>query len=165
MIEVAGQQKGRGMVKVETTLSKEQFIRLSIWRHIQRRNFYFYAITCAVVSAYALTRGVYILLPVVWIPFILYLAFGIIGAFRDSADENQPYFLPTQYEFTDRGVSVRTKQGSSELTWDKFTGWNKIAQCYVLVLTGGPILAIPQSAVPTSQIVKLESLLRNHIEG
>lgn len=152
-------------MKVETTLSKEQFIRLAIWRHIQRRNFYFYAFTCAAVSAYALTRGVYILLPVVWIPFILYLALGIIGAFRDSADKNQPYFLPTQYEFTDQGVSVSTKQGRSELAWDKFTGWKKIAQCYILILTAGPILAIPESAVPTTQVVKLESLLRNHIGG
>ena len=149
---------------IETSLSREQFIRLSILQHIQRKTFYFYAITCAVITAYAVTRGAYILLAIAWIPFILYLLLGILSAFRDGADKNQPYFLPTRYEFSKRGIEISTSQGQSQLTWEHFARWKIMAQCYVLFLTGGPILAIPRSALSTTQAPKLESLLRNHIK-
>jgi len=152
-----------GTLKFETKLSKEQFIRLSIWRHIQRKSFYFYAVTCAAGVAYAITKGATVLLSVVWIPFAFYLATGVFAAFWQSRDQNQPYFLPTHYEFSGQGVAVKTKQGSSQLEWDKFAGWKKIAKCYVLVLTAGPILAIPQAAVPVTQTTKFETLLRSHI--
>ena len=144
---------------IETRLSKEQFIRLSILRHIQRKTFYFWAFVCAVLTAYALLRGPYLLLLGAWVPFLLYLLVGVLGAFRAGADENQPYFLPTRYEFTKQGVSVSTAQNSSHLQWQHFAQWKMMARCYVLVLSAGPILAIPTTAVPPARIPEFESLL------
>ena len=150
---------------IETNLSRELFIRLSILRHIQRKSFYFYAILCAVLTAYALVQGPYILLLAAWIPFGLYLILGLVEAIRGSADKSQPYFLPTHYEFTKDGVSISTSQGSSQLEWGHFAGWKFMARCYVLILAAGPILAIPRAAVPLTQIARFETMLRDHIEG
>ena len=149
---------------VETTLSRDQFIRLSILRHIQRKTFYFWAIICAVLTAYAIVRGPYLLLYAAWIPFGLYLGAGIFFAVQGSMDKNQPHFLPTRYEFGSKGVSVSTAQGQSVLGWEHFSGWKKMAQCYVLFLTAGPILAIPQKAIAPAQTAKFEGLLDKHLQ-
>jgi len=148
----------------EATLSREQFIRLSILRHIQRRTFYFWAIVCAILTAYALVIGPYLLLYAAWVPFVLYLLAGVFIAVQNGLQKDQPYFLPTRYEFDKSGVSLSTLQGQSQLTWEHFADWKKIARCYVLSLTAGPILAIPQKAVPAAQVGKFEALLDKHLK-
>ncbi len=148
---------------IKATLSRDQFIRLSITRHLQRKHFYFYVVTFATLTGYGLVRDVPLFYYIAWIPLVIYLLAGIIGAIRDSADKTQPHFLPTTYEFTEKGVSVSTKEGSSQLAWEIFSQWNILVKCYVLVMDAGPILAIPKSAVPVTQIVKFENLLSKHI--
>lgn len=150
---------------VETTLTRDLFIRLSILRHIQRKTFYFWAIVCAVLTAFALVQGPMLLLYAAWLPFGLYLAAGIFLAVQGSMNQNQPHFLPTRYEFNSSGVSVSTEQGHSQLGWEHFSGWKKMAHCYVLFLTTGPILAIPQKAVAPTQTGKFEGLLNKHLQG
>ena len=148
---------------IEAALSKEQLTRLSILRHLQRGTFYFYALTCAVLSAYSLVFGPRILLLVAWVPFILYLAAGIFGALRATRDENHPALLSTQYKFDKTGIALSNSQGQSVLGWEHFTGWKVIAACYTITLKGGSILAIPQSDIPPTQVARFEGLLDKHI--
>lgn len=147
----------------EATLARDQFIRLSILRHIQRKSFYFYAATGAALTAYGLVRGPAVLALVAWIPFIFYLLPQVVAVFRQSKVEDHPLFLPAKYEFTKRGVSIKNDHDESQLTWEHFASWKIMAQCYVLVLTTGPMLAIPQSAVPTHRRSELEALLGKYI--
>ena len=149
---------------IETTLSKDQFIRLAILRHIQRKTFYFYAAIGAAVTAFAIVRGGEpILFALAWVPFLFYMLPGVIGPFRQSRDINQPLFQPTRYEFSKEGVAIKNKENESQLDWSQFSEWKTIAQCYVLYLIAGPILAIPQADVPVTQRVKFEDLLERHI--
>lgn len=149
---------------IEATLSKEQFIRLSILRHMQRKFFYFNAAIGASLSAYAIVQGPYELLLLAWIPLIVYLLPGLLGAFRQSTARDHPLFLPTRYEFSKKGVSIKNSQNEGYLEWQYIGNWKVMVQCYVLFLTAGSIVAFPQSAVPALQKAKLEALLDKYIE-
>ncbi len=148
---------------IKSRLTKEQFTRLSIWRHIQRKTFYFYALTCAALTAIAYTQGIFIWALVGWLPFSLYVLIGFINASRDGADPNQPLFLPTSYEFKSKGLTVKTAQGSSELDWSSFSHWQIMTKCYILVLKNDAVLAIPQTSIPLQQRAKFEGLLHKYI--
>lgn len=148
---------------IETSLSREQFVRLAILRHFQRTTFYIYATLCAGLTAYALVQGTALLLLVAWVPFLLYIMVGVIGAWRASRDKASPVFLPTRYEFTPQGVAISTRRGNTNLDWDHFSEWRTMLNCYILVLTGGAILAIPQAAVPPHQTAGFEKLLTDKL--
>lgn len=148
---------------IETQLSQEQFLRLSVLRHLQRPNFYVYAILCAGVTAYAIVQNRYSFILLGSLPFVVYILLGVVSAYRASRVKDAPYFLPTKYEFTERGVSISTPQGQSQLTWDQIESWKQLVNCYVLVLTGGAILAIPRESIPPHRAERFEQLLRKHI--
>jgi len=150
---------------IKANLSREQFIRLSILRHFQRIHFYIFALAAAGLTAWALLRGPLIFLLAGWAPFLVYILIGVIGAIKDGRNEAHPVFLPTRYEFTEKGISISNKEGTSQLEWEHFNGWKMMVKCYVLSLSGGAILAIPQVSVPINQIAKFETLLRKHIGG
>jgi len=151
-------------VTIETTLSKDQFIRLAILRHIQRKSFYFYAAIGAAVTAFAIVRGGQpILFLLAWIPFLFYVLPGVIGPFRQSRETDHPLFQPTRYEFSKQGVTIKNSDNESELEWSQFSEWKTVAQCYVLYLTAGPVLAIPQADVPVTQQARFEDLLERHL--
>ena len=149
---------------INVALTKNQYIRLAILRHIQRKHFYFYAILCAAFSAYAFIQGPQMLLLVAWVPFLLYLGVGIFDAVREGTNPNNPLLLPTRYTFSKKGVAIKGIQGESELQWSHFNTWKVVANCYVLALATGPILAIPQIAIPTADRSKFEALLSNQID-
>lgn len=148
---------------IESTLSKDQFIRLSIARHLQRTMFYIYATLCAAITAYALFQGPLLLLLVAWMPFSFYIISGVIQAVSAGSVKDAPYFLPTRYEFTGQGVTISTSRGQSQLGWEHFQEWRHMVNCYVLVLSEGAILAIPQNAIPAGRAPRFEDLLRQHI--
>ena len=150
---------------IETSLTRDQFIRLSILRHFQRIHFYVFALTAAGLTAWGLLRGPLIFILVGWIPFFVYIIVGVITAVKDGRDEDNPIFSSTRYEFTKKGVSINSKAGNSNLAWQDFIGWKMMTKCYVLTLSSGAILAIPQTAVPINQIAKFESLLNRNIGG
>jgi hypothetical protein len=148
---------------IETTLTRDQFIRLSILRHFQRPTFYFNALTGAAIMAFALFGGgPFILIFFAWIPMTLYILFGVLTAFRDSKIRESP-FLPTRYEFGNAGIKVSTRDGASTLGWDDFAGWRIMIGCYVLALKAGSILAIPQTSVSPHDQKQLEDLLTRKI--
>jgi len=149
-------------VTIKATLSKDQFIRLSILRHIQRKMFYFYAAIGAALSAYAIVRGPTWLLWVAWIPFLFYLIPALINTFQ--VGEDHPLFQPTTYRVDKAGLAIQTPETESLVEWEYFNNWRVITQCYVLMLTAGPIIAIPQTAVRPPQRAKLEMLLDKYIE-
>lgn len=149
---------------IEATLRKDQFIRLSLLRHFQRPFFYFYALTCAGITAYVLTgRADMVLLLVAWIPFGMYMLFGIINAVLGATGTNRPYLLKTRYEFTDQGVHVSSASGTGMLGWEQVSRWAKVTDCYVLYLKVGSIIAIPGAAVPPHKQARFKSLLQEHI--
>lgn len=151
-------------MNIEATLTPDQFVRLSILQHFQRRQFYFFALTAAAVTAYTIFSGVYIMLAVVWIPFGLYVGIGIYGAYKESRDVNNPVFRPTTYKFTAAGVAISSAVHNSQLSWEHFSGWGMVANIYVLKLKNGQILAIPQAAVSASQAPKFRALLNTHLK-
>lgn len=149
---------------IEATLSQDEFIRLAIWRHFNRRWFFFYALTAALTTAYTVVFGAtYWLLVIVWIPFALYILLGIFEAIRDSRQADNPILLKTKYKFDGKGVSISNAQGDSQLIWEQFISWRYIAQCYVLLLTGGLMIVIPKSALSTTKVTKLESMLKQYV--
>lgn len=149
---------------IDVQLTRSQIIRLAILYHIQRKQFYFYAITAAVISAVAIFQQIYPLLVVVWLPFLLYLIVGIYGAYRDGSKVDNPALLPTTYKFSDTGVTISNKQGSSQLSWNQLAGWSIIAGTYVITLKQGSMLAIPQSALTTTQVAKFKGMLNKHLK-
>jgi hypothetical protein len=149
---------------LEAKLARSQFIRLAILHHIQRRQFYFYALTAALVTVAAVVLEYYALLVVVWLPFLLYLGIGVVGAYRAGNDETNPALQPTTYRFTDKGIKVTSGQESSELSWNQFATWSIVARTYVLTLQNGSMLAIPQSAVAAPQVAKFRTILNKHIK-
>lgn len=156
-------RKGEVMT-IEAALSKEQLTRLLLLRHIQRSTFYIYALACAALTAYGLVFGPLIVLLVGWVPFLIYLASGFLGARSGVRNENHPALLKTRYVFEKSGVLMSNSQGQSVLDWKHFSEWKVIAKCYILILAGGAILAIPQSDVPKAQLTKFENLLDRHIK-
>ncbi len=148
---------------IKTSLSQGEFIRLSIFQHIQRKPFYFFALLCAALTAVALVTGPRILLAGAWIPFGLYLLLGIVNAILDSYNKENPYALPTRYEFTKKGVTISTEQDKDQLKWQDFSEWKVISKCYVLTITGGSIMAIPQKALTVVQRPQFEILLNKYI--
>ena len=148
---------------IETNLTKDQFVRLSILRHFQRIHFYVFALIAAGLTAWGLMRGPLIFILVGWVPFLVYIFVGVFTAVKDGRDEDNPVFSSTRYEFTKKGVSIDSKVGKSNLGWQDFISWKTMTKCYVLTLTSGAILAIPQTAVPVNQITKFESLLNRNI--
>lgn len=149
---------------IKTTLTRTQFIRLSLWRHFNRLTFYFYAVTASAVTAYAFVYESYIWLLVGWLPFVIYLGVGVFTAWQTSRDEQNPIFLPTEYKFDKSGVMIYSAQGDSQLGWELFQNWKTIAQCYVLQLRSGPILAIPKIDVPITKRNKFENLLDDYLK-
>lgn len=148
---------------IEAQLKRDQFVRLAVLRHFQRTSFYIYSIGCALLTAYGLVFGPLALLLAAWVPFLLYIFVGVLGAWRESRLPDRPYFLKTRYEFKPQGVTVSTAQGESDLGWDKIRDWRVLVDCYVLELIWGSILAIPQSDVPQHQREKLETLLSERV--
>ncbi len=146
---------------IKATLSKDQFVRLSILRHIQRKMFYFYVATGAALSAYGFVYGPSLLVWVAWIPFLFYLAPAIIGAYQ--TDPDHPLFQPTTYRIDKAGLGIETPDKDSLVEWEYFKSWRVITQCYVLFLEAGPVIAIPQNAVRPTQRAKFEMLLDKYI--
>ncbi len=149
---------------IETTLSRDQLVRISILRHFQRTPFYVYAALCAAATGYALFIGPPIFLLLGWVPFLLYILLGVVGAIQAGRAKDAPYFLPTRYEFTQEGVTMSTARGQSRIPWKNFDYWQKIAGCYVLILKSRLIIAIPQSAIPAAQVSTFEGMLRKQID-
>lgn len=152
-------------MNIHATLQRDQYIRIALWRHFSRRLFFFYAATTAFVTAYAMVYETYIFLLVGWIPFGLYVLFGFVDVFRNSRQDTQPALQPTQYKFDKKSVSVKMGESTSQLTWDDFKNWRTIADCYVLVLVNGAVLAIPKIDVPLQRVKKFEDLLNEQIKG
>lgn len=148
---------------INATLSRDQFVRLSLLRHFQRTSFYFYALTCAALTSYTFFGGPVPLMIVGWVPFGIYILMGLANALTGSIGKNRPYLQPTRYEFTDQGVAIKNAQGESQLEWQHFASWQMLSDCYVLVLTAGSIIAIPRSAIPPHQSKQFEQILQQHI--
>ena len=149
---------------IKTKLEKAQFFRLAILYHIQRKSFYFYAITAAIITVFAMTQQLYTLLVVVWLPFILYLGVGVFGAYRDSNNPENPVLHLTTYRFDDKGVNIESSTGRSQLAWNQIQKWSIVARIYVLTLNSGQMLAIPQSAVSATQVARFRAMLNKHIQ-
>lgn len=148
---------------IESRLTRQQFVRLAVLRHFQRAQFYVFASLAAGLTAFGIVLGRAILVPAGWVPFLVYILAGIVGAVRDGRAKDAPYFLPTRYDLTAGGVDVATSRGRSHLDWSRFEGFRKMVGCYVLILGGGAILAIPEEAVPRGQAGRLEELIRRHL--
>ena len=148
---------------IETQLTKDQFVRVSILRHFQRKQFYFYAVTCALVTVFAVLQQIYILLAVAWLPFLLYIGIGVYGAISGGSDPDHPAYLPTKYKFTNSGVTISNVQGESQLSWQHFTHWKVAVNCYIIELKAGSALVIPQSSVAPTKKAKFEAILDKNI--
>jgi len=148
---------------IEASLTTNQFVRISILRHLHRSHFFFFAATCSIVTAYAIYSDRLIFLLVAWVPFAIYLAVGIVGIIQSSAANDRPYLLKTRYELSNKGIVVSNERGKSMLEWKHFSDSKLMLGCYVLFLHAGPMLAIPQTAIAPEQVNQFETMLAKYI--
>ncbi len=149
---------------IDAQLKRIQVIRISLLRHFQRPTFYINAIAFTGFTAWAVLQGPLYLMLVGWLPLLMYTLVGVYSAFR-AGGSNQAHLLPTRYRFSDRGVEISNPQGQqSQIGWEHFVHWDKVLDCYVLSLSTGPVLAIPQEDVPNHQRDEFEAILRAGID-
>lgn len=150
---------------IESTISRQEFLRHALSRHFRRPGFYLFAFVAVVITTYTFWEPdvpwfVYI---AAWLPVLVYGVTGWVAIARRSRDPNLPIYLPTRYEFGKNGVEVSSRQGRSTLSWDSFRNWRKADGVYELTLRNGQLLIISQRAVSPRQAGALEALLRKHI--
>jgi hypothetical protein len=154
---------------IESTLSRQEVVRLGIWRYFQRPIFYALAGVAATLNAYAILAeegtNTGIIMLAAWLPFLVFVISGLIIIRRRSLDKSLPQYQRTRFDFSNRGIEIATREAKSQLAWNDFRGWKKIAGCYVLELTNGQIVALSNSAVSAHQAKNLEALLKEHIKG
>lgn len=134
--------------------------QLTLLRHIERPAFYFYAVTVAALIVYAVWKNITIMLFLAWVPFIFYVAFGIFGAWRYSRESNNPLLLPTHYEVTDQGLSLKTSIATSFLEWKHIRSVKIVIDCYIFSLTSRQILAIPRADIAANHKEAFEEMVR-----
>jgi hypothetical protein len=151
---------------IESTLTRQEFVRHALTRHFRRPAFYLYTVVCAVLTAYAFLQEnpLTLLLVAAWLPLLVYGVSGWIRITRQGRDANLPLYLPTRYEFSKGGVELSSRQGRSKLPWDDFRAWRKQVGVYELTLTNGQVLVLSERAVPPRQIRAFEELLNKQIK-
>lgn len=148
---------------IETQLSRTQFTQLALLRHFQRPMFYVAALSCTLLTTVAIVQSQPLLLLVAWPPFLLYILIGVASTLRACRQPDFPVFLPTRYDFGPTGIAISTPRDQSQIVWADVTGWRVLANCYVLSLADGSILAIPQTAIAKHRTDAFEQLLREQI--
>lgn len=154
----------RRPVVIDTRLNKNQFMLLSFWQHISRKTFYFFAITCAAITLYVVLVGNPYLFFVGWIPLVLYILSGIVGAIWNSRNTNHPSYLLTHYELSETGIAMSNELAKSQLGWETFTGWRTMIDCYVLLMPGERMIAIPRASIPNRYIGEVKEMLTRYID-
>jgi hypothetical protein len=151
---------------IESTLTRQEFVRHALTRHFRRPTFYLYAFVCAVLTAYAFLQEqpLTLLLLAAWLPLLVYGIGGWIRITRQGRDASLPLYLPTRYEFSKGGVELSSRQGRSKFAWDEIRAWRKQVGVYELSLTNGQILVLSERAVPPRQLRAFEELLTRQIK-
>ncbi len=150
---------------IESTVSRQEFVRHALTRHFQRPTFYIFVAVCAVLTAYGFltpdaTALIYL---AAWLPLLVYAVGGWVALSRRARDESLPIYLPTRYEFGKNGVEMSSRQGRSRFSWEDFRAWRKVVGIYELALTNGQLLIISARAVPPRQVASFEQLLSSQI--
>lgn len=150
---------------IESTVSRQEFIRHALTRHFRRPAFYLFVFVCAVLTAYGFLTpdAPSIIYLAAWLPLLVYAVGGWIALTRRARDASLPIYLPTRYEFGKTGVELSSRQGRSRFNWDDFRAWRKVVGLYELALTNGQLLIISARAVPPRQVASFEQLLARQI--
>jgi hypothetical protein len=148
---------------IESTLSKEAYIKLSTALHFNQLYFHVFLVVAGLVTAYALTTGNYPLAIIAWIPTVSHVGLGLFTIYRTASNQENPHFLPTRYKFDETGVMVGTSKGQAKLKWADIVRWGKIADCYVLFLEEGSLFAIPRKAILHHHVAQFEQMLQEKI--
>lgn len=94
-----------------------------------------------------------VLVPAVPIAGVLAAAYA---TYRPGAAE---LFEPVGWEFAEAGVRVHQEGRDAFAEWDEFTGWRKVAGCYLLHTSARKFVVLPASAVPAERVADFEALL------
>ncbi len=150
---------------IESTLSRQEFIRHSLTRHFRRPVFYAYAAVGAVLLTYAFFNPdvPQLLYVAAVLPLLAYAISGWVAVVRRSRDESLPIYLTIRYEFAKSGIEVSSRLGRSIVPWEQLRAWRKVVGVYELALTNGQLLVISQRAVGARQIGAFEQLLTTRI--
>jgi hypothetical protein len=150
---------------IESTLTREEFVRHSLTRHFSRPSFYFYAFVFAALTTYTfITPGArQTLYLAAVLPVLAYSLGGVIAALRRSRDKNMPLYLPIRYEFGPEGVEVSSRLGRTVVNWADIRNWRKVVGVYELAIGNGQLLLISQQAVAPRQVAPFEELLDQRI--
>ncbi|RRR69292.1 MAG: YcxB family protein [Candidatus Viridilinea halotolerans] len=150
---------------IESSLTRQEFVRYSLKRHFTRLTFYLYASVCAVIAAFTyfnpqVSRLLYL---AAVLPVLAYSIGGWLAVLRRSRDEHLPVYLPIRYTFSKNGVEVSSRLGRSVVPWSDIKGWEKLLEVYELALQNGQVLVIAQRALAARQLSEFEELLRKHV--
>lgn len=102
--------------------------------------------------------GVSLMFLVVAVPIAAVLA-GSYAAYRPRSSE---LYEPVGWEFAEDGVHVHQDGRDAFAEWSEFTGWRKVAGCYLLHTSQRKYVVIPASAVPPERAADFEALLTGH---
>lgn len=151
---------------IESTLTRQEFVRHALTRHFRRPTFYLYSFVCAVLTAYAFLQDdpLALLLIAAWLPLIVYSIGGWIRITRQGRDESLPLYLPTRYEFSKSGLELSSRQGRSKIPWEEIRAWRKMVGVYEISLTNGQLLVLSERAVPPRQRKAFEQMLSKQIK-
>lgn len=151
---------------IESTLNRKEFTQHALTRHFQRTGFYVYAFVCAAITTYAILvpDTPPLLLVAGWLPFLVYSFVGWFSISRRSRDTSLPVYLPTRYELTKQALVVNSRAGRSEIGWEDFRSWRKLAGVYELNLMNKQVLVVSARAVAGRQVKQFEDLLKKYIQ-
>ena len=148
---------------INSTMPKSTYVRLSLLLFFQNKWLYIYLVICGLITAYAISASNYGLLFVAWVPYIAYLALGLITTLRNSNNDDLPFLQPTRYTFKKDEITTQTPQGEGTFKWDEFVQWKTMADCYILLHEKNFILAIPKDSIPAREVASFETMLAEKI--
>ena len=103
--------------------------------------------------------GLSLMFLIVAVPVAGVLA-GAYAAYRPGASE---LFAEVEWEFSEAGVRIRQQGEDTFAEWGEFTGWRRVANCYLLHTALRKYVVLPRSGVPAARRDEFEALLTERV--
>jgi len=105
--------------------------------------------------------GLSLMFLIVAVPIAGLLA-GVYAAYRPAAAE---LYTPVSWVFSDAGVELTVETEVSFADWDEFTGYRKLAGCYLLHTSTRNYVVLSAEGVPQERREDFESLLSTKLRS
>lgn len=151
---------------VENTLSRTVYLKLFLLMNFNNWAFYLVLAVLAFLTVLVHHFGDY--------GFLFFFAWGIFGfyavvviisiLYSAFSSQNQLFFLPMRYTFSEEGIEEVSEIAHCVVKWDAFIKWKYVADHYLLYLNILNAVVIPRSKIPDHQVSAFEELLRSKVK-